>query len=71
MLDYETLIEWFDHKIEHYQRNPIRNPFAEGHVNVRRLMVQRKNLIDAYEVYKLISRKTNIGIKMFIKPHTF
>ena len=71
MLDYETLIDWFDHKIEHYLNNQQRNPFAEGHVNVRRLMVQRKNLIEAYEVYKIINKKTDIGIKMFLKPHNF
>jgi hypothetical protein len=57
-LTYEQVLAWFDEKI---RRGGPRNPFAEGHVNIRRLMAQRRKLIE--------SRKTDIGIKMFIKPH--
>ena len=67
--DYEMGIEWFDHKIDHYLSNQQRNPFATGHLNVRRLMIQRNMLIEAYEIYKTVSKKNDIGIKMFIKQH--
>lgn len=57
---YEQVLTWFDEKI---RIGGPRNPFAEGHVNIRRLMVLRRKLIE--------SRKTvDMGIKMFIKPHT-
>jgi hypothetical protein len=45
------------------------SPFSTNHVNIRRLMVQRNRLLEAYEIYKIISKKTDIGIKMYIKPH--
>jgi len=57
-LTYEQTLAWFDNKI---RIGGPRNPFARGHINIRRLMTQRKMLIE--------SRKTDIGIKMFIKPH--
>jgi len=58
---FETDIAWFNHKIDFYLSNQQRNPFAKGHLNVRRLMVMRKKLIEG--------RKTDMGIKMFIKQH--
>lgn len=59
-LTFEQALAWFNEKII---RGGPRNPFAQGHVNLRRLMLLRQKLIE--------SRKTDIGIKMFIKPHNF
>jgi len=59
VLTYEQALAWFDEKIS---RGTVRNPFAPGHVNIRRLMALRRRLIE--------NRKTVMGIKMYIKPHT-
>ena len=67
--DFETDIAWFNHKIDFYLSNSQRNPFATGHLNVRRLMIQRNMLIEAYEIYKTVSKKNDIGIKMYLKQH--
>ena len=64
-------ISWFNHKIEHYRNNYVRNPFAEGHVNVRRLMVQHNKLIEAYRMLLETNRRENLGMIMHIEPHRF
>ena len=58
-LTYEQAITWLNNKISNV--DPSRHPFDSNHVNIRRLVVIRKNLIEG--------RKTDIGIKMFIKQH--
>jgi hypothetical protein len=58
-LTYEQTITWLNNKISN--GDPSRHPFDSNHVNIRRLVVIRKKLIE--------SRKTDIGIKMFIKQH--
>jgi len=58
-LTYEQALEWLNCKISF--GDPSRHPFDSNHVNVRRLMVIRKKLIEG--------RKTDMGIKMFIKQH--
>lgn len=52
-LTYEQAITWLNNKISN--GDPSRHPY------IRRLVVIRKNLIE--------SRKTDMGIKMFIKQH--
>lgn len=59
-LTYEQIMEWLNYKIN--RGDPSRHPFDSNHVNIRRLMVIRKKLIEG--------RKNQIGIKMYIKPHT-
>lgn len=58
-LTYEQALEWLNYKISF--GDPSRHPFDSNHVNVRRLMVIRKKLVEG--------RKTDMGIKMFIKQH--
>jgi len=60
-LTYEQTLEWLNYKISF--GDPSRHPFDSNHVNVRRLMVIRKKLIEG--------RKTDIGIKMFLTTHKF
>lgn len=69
-LTYKQIMEWLNYKINQdlsraasiVDGNPSRHPFDSNHVNVRRLIVIRKKLIEG--------RKTDMGIKMFIKSHT-
>ena len=61
VLTYERTLEWLNNKIS--LGDPSRHPFDSNHVNVRRLMVIRKKLIE--------NRKTDMGIQMFLKPHNF
>lgn len=71
--DWESTIKYFNDKINAYNGR-LRDgysPFSPNHVNIRRLIVQRNQLVEAYEIYKIISKKTDIGIKMFFKPHNF
>lgn len=63
MEDIERELEYFEHKLL-----LVRNREGIAYQNILR---QYTLLKDTWNLYKLMTRKNEVGIKMFIKPHTF
>lgn len=63
MEDIERDLQYFEHKLL-----AVRNREGMVYQNILR---QYNMLKDAWSIYKLLTRKSEAGIKMYIKPHNF
>lgn len=63
MEQIESDLKYFEYKLA-----TIRNREGMAYANALRNYLYMKDICD---MYKIINKKTDIGIKMFLKPHNF
>jgi hypothetical protein len=63
MEDIEMNLQYFEYKLA-----AVRNREGIAYQNILR---QYNMLKDAWNIYKMLTRKSESGIKMYIKPHNF
>lgn len=66
--DLNRDVQYFTYKINAYRPKHWTDP---EHVNLRRATLNKRKMLEIYEIYKITAKKTDIGIKMFLKPHNF
>jgi hypothetical protein len=66
--ELDLTVQYMNYKINSYKPKHWTDP---EHMNIRRAELNYRKMLQAYRIYEVMGKKTDIGIKLFIKPHNF